>query len=294
MNFGKGQLTKKTQNEKIQDEDVLTLYLRDLNNLPPLSREAEDEVARKAAAGDDAARNKLVQSNLRFVVNIAKRYQGKGMHLADLIAEGNYGLICAAERFDPDKGYHFISYAVWWVKQAILKAIYDKSRAIRLPVNRVCELVKIEKISKDLNYKLSIDERMKQIAAHLNMDVDDVQMLLKVSRDLVSLDMPVYYEDNDSPTIGEGLSDDQSLAPDEDAMQRILHEDIESALHELNENEESVIRFRYGIGERTQMSFRELGGFLGITKERVRQIEKKALKRLASDPGSRRLRSYTA
>jgi RNA polymerase primary sigma factor len=273
-------------------EDVVSLYLRDLNRETPLSRPEEDAVARKAAGGDPEALNKLVSANLRFVVTIAKRYQGKGLHLADLIAEGNCGLIMAAGRFDPEKGYHFITYAVWWIRQAILKAIYDKSRAIRLPVNRVAELSKIERVRKDIDYRLSASEKARKIASGLGMDENDVRMLMRISREPVSLDAPSYNDEAEAASPAELISDTDSASPIEETFDNVMRDDVEEALSGLEEGEARVLRYRYGLGESMSMSFRELGGFLGMTKERVRQIEKNALKRLAQSDDALKLRAW--
>jgi RNA polymerase primary sigma factor len=284
---------KKKSNSSAGD-NVLSMYMRDLDNLPLLSREEEDEIARKAVSGDAEAREKLITANLRFVVSIAKRYQGKGLHLNDLISEGNLGLLAATDRYDPEKGYHFITYAVWWIRQSILKAIYEKSRAIRLPINRISDLIQIERISKDENANLKVESEIKRVSGRLNMPEKDVRMLLRISRTLISLDTPANSENPDSPAIVESLSDECAPGPDETAMRRFMIEDIEDSLDGLNAREASVLRYHYGIGDRAQMSLRELGNVLGITKERARQLEKKALQQLAADKTVSRLKPYCA
>lgn len=284
---------KQKKRQDSADDDILGTYLHELNSRPPLSREEEDGIAKKAAAGDERAREELINANLRFVVSIAKQYRGKGLHLNDLINEGNLGLITAADRFDPDKGYHFITYAVWWIRQAILKAIYEKSRAIRLPVNRVGELRRIEKAGKDLNGGVQAEYAIERIAGRLNMSEKDVRMLLRISRDPVSLDTPVNGDDTDSPSFAESLNDEQQLTPEYSVMRTLLLEDIEHSLKGLEEREAAIIRCHYGIGTGA-MSLRELGMFLGITKERVRQLEKKALIKLASCKTAGTLKAYCA
>jgi RNA polymerase primary sigma factor len=280
--------------KKMSGDDTLTLYLRELDHFAPISREEEDEIAKKAIAGDIAAREKLIKSNLRFVVNIAKRYQGKGLHLNDLISEGNLGLVTAAEHFDPGKGYHFITYAVWWIRQAILKAIYDKSRMIRLPVNRIAELIQIEKADKSGSASLKTAEEINRVASQLNMPEKDVHLLLWISQAPVSLDMPLNSAEPDSPSIVENLCDNDTPTPDETAIRRSMIDDIEHSLGELTDREASVIRYHYGIDGRAQMSLREVGSCLGITKERARQLEKKALKHLGGTKTADRLKSYCA
>jgi RNA polymerase primary sigma factor len=275
------------------DENVLSIYLKEINRIPLLSREEEDATAREAAAGNRAARNKLVNANLRFVVNVAKKYQGQGLPLSDLISEGNIGLLNAIERYDVDKGYHFISYAVWWIRQAILKAICEKSRMIRLPLNRANELVQIEKARKIVQAENSSDSEIHEIARLLDMDAGQVSDLLNISRDLISLENPIY-SDKDSSILEDFIEDENYVSPDEHVAKVTLQSDIETVLKTLNKKEADIIRYRFGLGNGAPMSLKEIGDRFNLTKERIRQIEKKALKRLQHPSRQRLLECYVA
>lgn len=275
------------------DENVLSMYLKEINRIPLLTREEEDKTARAAAAGDVKAREKLASANLRFVVNVAKKYQNQGLSLADLISEGNIGLLNAIERYDVDKGYHFISYAVWWIRQAILKAICEKSRMIRLPLNRANELVQIEKARKIVQGGISSDAEINEIARLLDMDASHVSDLINISRDLVSLESPVYTE-KDSSTLGDFVEDGTYKSPDDAAIESSLREDIDMVLRTLSEKEAEIIRYRFGLNGSAPMSLKEIGDRFNLTKERIRQIEKKALKRLQHPSRRQYLESYVA
>jgi RNA polymerase primary sigma factor len=274
-------------------ENILSTYLREINKVPLLSREEEDTVAREAARGNKSARDRLINGNLRFVVNVAKKYQGQGLSIMDLISEGNIGLMNAVERYDVEKGYHFISYAVWWIRQAILKAICEKSRMIRLPLNRANELVQIQKARKLVQDSQSREAEIREVARLLNMDKEHVTELINISREHVSLDNPISA-DRDSSSLEEFIEDEQHEAPEQYAMSRALKQDIEGVLDTLDQKEAIVIRFRYGLGDCAPLSLKELGDRFNLTKERIRQIEKKAIKRLQHPIRRRLLRSYVA
>jgi RNA polymerase primary sigma factor len=275
------------------DENILSMYLKEINRIPLLTRDEEESIARAAAEGSQAARDKLVNSNLRFVVNVAKKYQGQGLPLSDLISEGNIGLLNAIERYDVEKGYHFISYAVWWIRQAILKAICEKSRMIRLPLNRANELVQIEKARKIVQADNNSEAEITEIARLLDMDSVQVSELINISRDLVSLENPIYT-DKDSSILGDFIEDENYAAPDEHAVKATLQNDIEMVLSTLNQKEAAIIRFRFGLGNSIPMSLKEIGDRFNLTKERIRQIEKKALKRLQHPSRQRFLECYVA
>jgi len=269
--------------------NTLALFLKEINRIPMMNREEEEITARAAAAGDKAAREKLINANLRFVVNIAKKYQGLGLSLEDLIATGNVGLVTAVDRFEVDKNNRFISYAVWWIRQSILSALCEKTRMIRLPVNRVLELVKIEKAKKMVNNQNSAEE---EIAALLNMEKEHVSELLNISRDIVSLEIPVSRH-TDSMLI-DLIEDRKYTIPDKVAEQNAMEADIENALNTLDKDEADIIRCHYGLGHRKPMSLKEIGVVFNLSKERIRQIEAKALARLKNPLRSKKLRVYVA
>ncbi|MDR1466462.1 MAG: RNA polymerase sigma factor RpoD/SigA [Treponema sp.] len=275
------------------NDNILSLYLKEINRIPLLSREEEDETARKAACGDKKARERIVNANLRFVVNVAKKYQGQGMPLLDLINEGNIGLLNAIDRYDVNKGYHFISYAVWWIRQAILKAICEKSRAIRLPLNRANELVQIEKAKKFIQRGHNADAEIHEIADVLGMDNEHVADILNISREMISIDTPLS-SDRDSAVLGDFVEDKHYEAPDVFVINNALKEDIENVLETLSAKEADIIRFRFGLGDRKPMSLKEVGDRFNLTKERIRQIEKKAMKRLQHPSRQQMLESYVA
>jgi RNA polymerase primary sigma factor len=274
-------------------DNNLAVYLRDINRIPMLTREEEKKTARAAAAGNKAARDRLVNANLRFVVNVAKKYQGLGLSLEDLIGEGNAGLLNAVNRFDVEKGYHFISYAVWWIRQAIMSALCDKARMIRLPSNRAAQLVKIEKAGKIVrnNSSASVDEEIADIAELLNMEKKNVRDLLTISQEILSLDIPVSGDRNS--VFGDFIEDRQYVTPDNAAEQQLMKEDIDNVLDTLNKDEADIIRCHYGLG-RKQMSLKEIGARYNLSKERIRQIEERALSRLRNPKRAGRLQAYVA
>ncbi|MDR1893464.1 MAG: RNA polymerase sigma factor RpoD/SigA [Spirochaetales bacterium] len=276
-----------------EDENVLSLYLKEINTIPLLTREEEVDCARRAILGEEAARQRLIRGNLRFVVNVAKKYQNQGLPLADLISEGNIGLINALEKYDPEKGYHFISYAVWWIRQSILKAIFEKVRMIRLPLNRSGELSRIEKVRKALQNQNGSEPDHEAIAQDLHMTPAHVGALLAISRDTVSLDTPVYDE-RESADLSDYIESTGYPAPEEEAIHASLVEEIDEVLSTLPEKESNVIRYRFGLGGLKAHSLKEIGDKYNLTKERIRQIEKKAIRRLQHPSRTQALEMYIA
>ncbi len=276
------------------DDVILAMYLKEINKIPLLSRDEETDLAARAKAGDKIAKDKIVRANLRFVVNVAKKYQNRGLDLTDLISEGNIGLLTAIDRYDVSKGYHFISYAVWWIRQAILKAIYEKSRMIRLPLNRANELVQIEKARKTVGGSKTEEQEIREIAAMLNMDKAHVRDLLNIARDMISLDSAVNPGDSDSSSLGEFVSDSLYEDPEEHVMQTSMKEDIDAVLDSLTEKEAEVLRYRFGLNGKESMSLKEVGDVFHLTKERIRQIEKKAIRRLQHPTRMSKLEAYVA
>jgi len=281
----------KTRGKGRQDTNILAIYLKDINKYALLTREEERIFAIRSAKGDKSAKEKLIKANLRFVVNVAKQYQNQGLPLEDLISEGNIGLMNAIEKFDVTKGYHFISYAVWWIRQRILKAICEKSRMIRLPMNRIYEISKIERIRDEGKYKEGIATKIDEIANRLNMDKDIVAELLNISKEMISLDMPVYIE-TDSTLLRDFVEDKFYKSPTETAINATLRDDINDVLKDLSPKEIEIIEYRFGLNGKNQSSLREIGNKFKLTKERIRQIEKRAIDRLKGSDRVSVLRNY--
>lgn len=275
-------------------DSVLALYLKEINRIPLLSRDEETDLALKAAQGDTAARDKIVSANLRFVVNVAKKYQNHGLDLEDLISEGNIGLLTAIERFDVTKGYHFISYAVWWIRQAILKAICEKSRMIRLPLNRANELVQIEHARKLVSGDKTEEQEIAEIAGMLNMDAVHVRDMINISREMVSLDAAVRPDSSESSNVADFLEDSRYADPADVVIDSAMQEEINTVLASLTEREATVLRYRFGLDGNKSMSLKEVGDKFNLTKERIRQIEKKAIKRLQHPARTARLEAFVA
>lgn len=275
-------------------DKILSIYLQEINKVPLLTKEEENDLAAKAKAGDQAARQRIASANLRFVVNIAKKYRRSGMDMTDLISEGNVGLMTAIDKFDPQKGYRFISYAVWWIRQSILKAIYETKDAIRLPLNRMNELVKIKKAKKSLGNRKSEEEEIKEVAAQLNMEQDTVRDLLAISQEMISLDMNVQAKPGETSTFGDFIEDTRYQGPEEGSLDNAMKREVRDALQTLKPKEAQVIRLRYGLDGAEPMSLKEVGDICKLTKERIRQIEKNAIDRVRIPAAARHLQAYVA
>ena len=276
---------------KEKSDSILAFYLQEMNKIPMLTREEEVRFARAAATGSKTAREKLVNANLRFVVNVAKKYQGLGLPLEDLISEGNAGLLNAVDRFDVDKGFHFISYAVWWIRQAIMSALCEKAKMIRLPANRASELVKIKKVKKLLRKNYSAEDEISEIAEFLDMDKDHVSDLINISREVLSLDNPAS-SDKDSLFL-DFIEDDRYTTPVEAAEHKLMETDIKNVLNTLDKDEADVIRRHYGLGCQP-MSLKDIGVRYNLSKERIRQIEERALAKLRNPLRREKLQAYVA
>jgi RNA polymerase primary sigma factor len=284
---GKGKTRSKSE------ENILAMYLKEINRIPLLTRDEEDSIARAAANGSITARNKLISSNLRFVVNVAKRYQGHGMPLPDLISEGNIGLIKAVEKYDAGRGFHFISYAVWWIRQTILKALADQSRLIRLPVSRTNDLIHIEKAKKLLAGSTNNENEIRELAQLLSMDESHIEDMLAISRETLSLEKSVDAGRNASP-LGNFVVDTRYDSPDQAIFKKSLKHDIEEVLSTLSSKEAEIIRCRFGLGHQKPMNFQEIGDCFDLSKERIRQIEEKAIRLLQQPSRKSKLEAYVA
>jgi RNA polymerase primary sigma factor len=269
----------------------LSIYLNEIDKIPLLTREQEVNLAKRMTGGDMRAKELLIKSNLRFVVNIAKKYRNNGLPLIDLINEGNLGLIIAAERFDYTKGYHFISYAVWWIRQSILKALSEKARLIRLPLNRANELLQIEKIKREFSQRSGDNPTAVEIAELLDMKKNDVKDILNASKQYVSIESPLGTSDRDGK-LSDLIEDANGREPEQDLIMKDLKETIRKTLETLSENEREVVKYRFGREGVRPMSLKELGKMFGLTKERIRQIEKKAIKRLKHPSRRHRLEDF--
>ena len=272
------------------EDGALASYLADLKRHPLLTREEETRYARAARAGDQVAKEKLINSNLRFVVNIARQYQHRGIPLADLVSEGNIGLLKAAEKFDPERGFHFTTYAVWWIRQAILKALEASSRTIRLPAHAAGIVERIGWARTELSERLSREPSVHEIATFLDLPPQRVTELLAVSRELLSFEAPAF-DDGTAAQLGDAVRDPGRL-PEEEAMAGVLKADINHVLDGLSQRESDILQSRFGLNGRKRLTLTELGRRYRLTKERVRQIEKRALQQLQVSLRVRVLEGY--
>ncbi len=272
-------------------EDSLGSYLAEIAHSKPLSSADEVDLARKIKQGDERARNRLVEANLRFVVSVAKEYQNRGVPLADLISAGNVGLITAAERFDEKKGFKFISYAVWWIRQAILQTLADQSRTVRLPLNKIGLLYKISKASRLLQQERADDPRPEAIAEQLDVPVDEVKETLVCGRSVRSLD--AAFREEEEQSLLDVLPDDRQESPENLVMRGCLRGQIDSALSGLVGRESEILRLYYGLDGEESMTLDQIGARFGLTRERVRQIKEKALHRLRHPSRCDQLRTYS-
>ena len=276
--------------EGINIDDPVRMYLREIGRIPLLSYDEELELAKKVLAGDEAAKQKLAESNLRLVVSIAKKYVGRGMLFLDLIQEGNMGLIKAVEKFDYTKGYKFSTYATWWIRQAITRAIADQARTIRIPVHMVETINKLIRTSRHLLQQLGREPTPEEIAAEMEIPVEKVTEIQKIAQDPVSLETPIGEEDDSH--LGDFIQDDDSPAPQDAAAYTLLREQLEEVMKTLTPREAKVLKLRFGLEDGKSRTLEEVGKEFNVTRERIRQIEAKALRKLRHPSRSKRLKDY--
>ena len=283
-------MEKILEQEGLSIDDPVRQYLKEIGRIPLLDSEGERELAERMLNGDEEAKMRLVESNLRLVVSIAKKYLGRGMYFLDLIQEGNLGLMKAVEKFDYTKGYKFSTYATWWIRQAITRAIADQARTIRIPVHMVETIHKVTKYSRQMLQELGREPTAEEIGDKIGMSADKVREILKISQDPVSLETPIGEEEDSH--LGDFIPDDDTPAPADAAASTILREVIERELHTLTPREEHVIKLRFGLYDGRTRTLEEVGKEFDITRERIRQIEAKALRKLRHPSRARHLRGF--
>jgi RNA polymerase primary sigma factor len=274
----------------VKINDPVRMYLKEIGRVPLLSADEEIELAKRIEDGDEEAKRRLAEANLRLVVSIAKRYVGRGMLFLDLIQEGNMGLIKAVEKFDHTKGYKFSTYATWWIRQAITRAIADQARTIRIPVHMVETINKLIRISRQLLQELGREPTAEEIAAEMDMSPEKVREIQKIAQEPVSLETPIGEEDDSH--LGDFIEDQEALAPADAAAYELLKEQLEDVLDTLTEREENVLRLRFGLDDGRTRTLEEVGKVFGVTRERIRQIEAKALRKLRHPSRSKRLKDF--
>lgn len=274
----------------IKINDPVRMYLKEIGRVPLLSAEDEVDLAKRIELGDEEAKRRLAEANLRLVVSIAKRYVGRGMLFLDLIQEGNMGLIKAVEKFDHTKGYKFSTYATWWIRQAITRAIADQARTIRIPVHMVETINKLIRVSRQLLQELGREPTPEEIAKEMDLSTDKVREIMKIAQEPVSLETPIGEEDDSH--LGDFIEDQEALAPADAAAYELLKEQLEDVLDTLTEREENVLRLRFGLDDGRTRTLEEVGKVFGVTRERIRQIEAKALRKLRHPSRSKRLKDF--
>ncbi|QDX93302.1 RNA polymerase sigma factor RpoD [Brevibacterium sp. JNUCC-42] len=274
----------------IKINDPVRMYLKEIGRVPLLSAEEEIKLAQRIEQGDEEAKRRLAEANLRLVVSIAKRYVGRGMLFLDLIQEGNMGLIKAVEKFDYQKGYKFSTYATWWIRQAITRAIADQARTIRIPVHMVETINKLIRVSRQLLQELGREPAPEEIAEKMDLTPEKVREIMKIAQEPVSLETPIGEEDDSH--LGDFIEDQEALAPSDAAAYELLKEQLEDVLDTLTDREENVLRLRFGLDDGRTRTLEEVGKVFGVTRERIRQIEAKALRKLRHPSRSKRLKDF--
>lgn len=274
-------------------DDSVRMYLREIGKIPLLTQEEELELAKKVLEGDKKAKDKLAEANMRLVVSIAKRYGGRGLDFLDLIQEGNTGLLRAVEKFDPDKGFKFSTYATWWIRQAITRAIADQARTIRIPVHMVETINKVLRTTRRLTQELNREPTNEEIAEAMGLEVDKIENVMRIKQDIASLDASVGRDgDDEESVLGDFVEDSERDSPEDATANQILKEQIAEILTTLGEREQKIIKLRFGIGGGRPHTLEEVGNEFSVTRERIRQIEAKALAKLRKQKETKKLHEY--
>lgn len=274
-------------------DDSVRLYLREIGKIPLLSAEEELELAQRVIQGDKKAKDKMAEANMRLVVSIAKRYSGRGLDFLDLIQEGNTGLLRAVEKFDPDKGFKFSTYATWWIRQAITRAIADQARTIRIPVHMVETINKLLRTQRRMTQELNREPTIDELAKELEMEPDKVEYVMKIKQDISSLDAGVGRDgDEEDSVLGDFIEDEDTISPEESAANQLLKEQVKQVLSTLSDREQRIISMRFGLTNGKSHTLEEVGQEFAVTRERIRQIEAKALAKLRKHKDARKLYEY--
>lgn len=274
-------------------DDSVRLYLREIGKIPLLSAEEELELAKKVVAGEKRAKDKMAEANMRLVVSIAKRYSGRGLDFLDLIQEGNTGLLRAVEKFDPDKGFKFSTYATWWIRQAITRAIADQARTIRIPVHMVETINKLLRTQRRMTQELNREPSIEELAKELEMEPEKVEYVMKIKQDITSLDAGVGRDgEEEDSVLADFIEDEESDSPEDSAANQLLKEQVQAILSTLSEREQKIIKMRFGLENGKSHTLEEVGQEFAVTRERIRQIEAKALAKLRKHKDAKKLHDY--